>query len=870
MNFFKKVFFGSGTTGEESKASINDSYAPNDLTKIFKMEDFELILGVSLQEIQFCQFKRVERGGQVKETLFLNANLDMKSTEILIEQKKHTLIVLQINNEDYDSSQEQEPFKNLPITQDLSIVQYNGFSDDDEDQVIGFVFIYQDQNLAFSIETILDSKDKQRAQAQKDSFEQFRFVVCQILLALNEGKHFSKVAKKEFLKYSQDSSLDFIMKQNDLLAVFGPDYAKKTQALKARGARKPRKQYNKTEVQELIKKMSQLDIMKDEIKEMNQIQINIIQRLIQVQGDLLEYSPFIEENFERVKNVFLCIDQTDKFEYIINIIDLAGKTSYTRKTIVNSADVQVSSQDQAFMFTGNQRKGSKFTPGYVFQVYSKQDLQNLKGVLTKCLFEVRHQKDFDKEIEGDDNQFLQNQLESDTAGGKDVNMKEIDEELDDYEFQDALNTAAKLGSQPEYDDDFQKLLELVDYSCIQGSDFGDYEEEKKEDYRKNDDYYDYDNYRAQNDDDYRTQNDDSREISQPSTSNNQDQIYGDNRELIQAQSYDRTFILNGPVVKVYQNAEDSGIGNHYDHQRLNHCLDLPVIKDSQGNSINPSNLMLHNSESQLVFRNENEKSQVFMFDLESGKVVQQLKTGSDFIEFDRLVNETKNGQKDPDQCLIAMNQQGVYKLDPRIAKNNVADSKIYKTQTFFQSICSNTNGGFALGSTDGSIRMYKQMGQNAKTLLPGLGEPVIAIDVSQDEQWILATCQTYLLIIPTKLQDGTTGFSKSMGKDKPMPLKLTLKHQDIVKYQLQPMSFTPARFNNGDNIVEDSIVTSVRDLLITWNFEKVKRGVLRSYKIQKLPSKAVDGQFQYNNQERMLVTLPNNVKIETRKKVHRN
>ena len=46
-----------------------------------------------------------------------------------------------------------------------------------------------------------------------------------------------------------------------------------------------------------------------------------------------------------------------------------------------------------------------------------------------------------------------------------------------------------------------------------------------------------------------------------------------------------------------------------------------------------------------------------------------------------------------------------------------------------------------------------------------------------------------------------------------------------------PLQFTPARFNNGDNITEDSIVTSARDLLITWNFDKVKRGVLRSYKI---------------------------------------
>ena len=184
----------------------------------------------------------------------------------------------------------------------------------------------------------------------------------------------------------------------------------------------------------------------------------------------------------------------------------------------------------------------------------------------------------------------------------------------------------------------------------------------------------------------------------------------------------------------------------------------------------------------------------------------------------------------------------------------------------FSSVCPTISGGFALGSADGAIRLYKQVGQNAKTLLPGLGERIKSIDISQDGEWILATCQTYLVVASTKMEDGSLGFSKSMGKEKPMPLKLALATQDIVKYQIDCINFTPARFNNGDNIVEDSIVTSVKDLLITWNFDKVKRGLLRSYKIKKLPQPAIDGQFQFNNEERVLVTLPRKVEIETRRK----
>ncbi len=45
--------------------------------------------------------------------------------------------------------------------------------------------------------------------------------------------------------------------------------------------------------------------------------------------------------------------------------------------------------------------------------------------------------------------------------------------------------------------------------------------------------------------------DDDEEEEERKSDGEEDKQYGDNRELVQAQSYDRTFILNGPVVKVY-------------------------------------------------------------------------------------------------------------------------------------------------------------------------------------------------------------------------------------------------------------------------------------------------------------------------------
>lgn len=89
------------------------------------------------------------------------------------------------------------------------------------------------------------------------------------------------------------------------------------QALKKR-----QKKYTKDQVEELIKKMSQMDVMKDEIKEMEDVRVKIIQRLIQVEGDLYEYSPFLDDDILRAKQVFLSIDQTDDYDYILNVIDM--------------------------------------------------------------------------------------------------------------------------------------------------------------------------------------------------------------------------------------------------------------------------------------------------------------------------------------------------------------------------------------------------------------------------------------------------------------------------------------------------------------------------------------------------------------------
>lgn len=128
----------------------------------------------------------------------------------------------------------------------------------------------------------------------------------------------------------------------------------------------------------------------------------------------------------------------------------------------------------------------------------------------------------------------------------------------------------------------------------------------------------------------------------------------------------------------------------------------------------------------------------------------------------------------------------MFTVDARVApKDRVVARKDYKVDPKFSSINTSLHGGLALGSADGKIRLYKKLGSNANTLLPGLGDPITAIEVSRDGEWVLATTKTYLLIIPTMCSNGKTGFDHRMGKEKPMPRKLQLSPQDINRYGIK-------------------------------------------------------------------------------------
>ena len=82
------------------------------------------------------------------------------------------------------------------------------------------------------------------------------------------------------------------------------------------------------------------------------------------------------------------------------------------------------------------------------------------------------------------------------------------------------------------------------------------------------------------------------------------------------------------------------------------------------------------------------------------------------------------------QLMNGLSKNSLFLLDPRLNKNNkVVDVKEYKTNPKMSCMITTEFGGIAVGSLDGQIRLFKQIGQNAKTLLPGLGGKANSINI---------------------------------------------------------------------------------------------------------------------------------------------
>eukprot|EP01135_Chromosphaera_perkinsii_P012441 Nk52_evm52s2657 gene=Nk52_evmTU52s2657 len=335
---------------------------------------------------------------------------------------------------------------------------------------------------------------------------------------------------------------------------------------------------------------------------------------------------------------------------------------------------------------------------------------------------------------------------------------------------------------------------------------------------------------------------------------------GHNSSLAVGYKTDRSFVVRGNQIGVFKTGEDVPL-------EFSTCINN--IHDIKGNTFSPAKVMLHKGDRSLLMLNPEKENHVYEMDLERGSVVNEWKT-SDTMAISAMTPNEKYSQKTDESTFVGLNKQSLFRIDPRVKGDKVVEKETFSyaasTNPKLSCVATTGKGELAVGSAKGDIRLFSGNGINkrAKTHLPGFGDPIIGIDVSEDGRWVLATCETYILAIDTQVDDGNkySGFSKSMGAKKPAPKRLQLKPEHVA-FMGNQVKFTHARFNTGE-YGEKFICTSSGPFVITWNFRQVKLNKLYGYQIKQYTDNVVADQFQHNQDKSIVVTLPDDVTVVTK------
>ncbi|QOU18623.1 hypothetical protein BRETT_001690 [Brettanomyces bruxellensis] len=336
---------------------------------------------------------------------------------------------------------------------------------------------------------------------------------------------------------------------------------------------------------------------------------------------------------------------------------------------------------------------------------------------------------------------------------------------------------------------------------------------------------------------------------------------------------DRAFISRGNKLGIFRTDNDD--------RKLTFSTAIESISSSRqkNKKINLDRMMLQKGDTTMIIQDTADPNTIYKMDLNRGKVVEDWTMTKDSVGIP-VVNFAPNdkyAEMGDEETFLGLSKQSLFRVDPR-TKNKIVDSdfKQYKSKTNFSQIATTDNGYIVASTKGGEIKLYDELGRNAKTSLPGLGDDFIGLTTSSDGRFILATCKTYLLLIDVKIKKGKyrykMGFERSFGKDdKPLPKKLTLKPEHLAYLRQvcgNNMSFTKANFNSTlqyKTNTPSSIITSIGPFAVTWSMRKVLKNDPEPYTIRRYNDTVMMGDFTVHNAHRMIFTLPDDVTLASSK-----
>ena len=329
-----------------------------------------------------------------------------------------------------------------------------------------------------------------------------------------------------------------------------------------------------------------------------------------------------------------------------------------------------------------------------------------------------------------------------------------------------------------------------------------------------------------------------------------------NKYLTQAFKFDRAFVIKD------NNSID--VLNTENNKLIKNQSFVPFSKNPE---IEISGAKMFSGDNQILFKDGTNKDTLWQFDLNKESVIQEWKCGENGAELLDFTHATKFGQLDPQCDIVGINKNKIFAMDGRVnRKNKIVEDKIYGSGSSKNFLCISTPGfkAIATGSEDGNIRLYNEITKNAKTLIPCFGDPIRSLDITKSGDYILATCDRYIMLINTRGENNENAFTFCLKRARRKPKTLKLSPVDIVKYGLQDDCYTPAKFNVSKNNNETIITSSLGQYIIVWNLDDVKKGIIDAYQIKNV-NEFVLGNTTKFEKNQLIVTMPKKVRLQEEK-----
>lgn len=312
-----------------------------------------------------------------------------------------------------------------------------------------------------------------------------------------------------------------------------------------------------------------------------------------------------------------------------------------------------------------------------------------------------------------------------------------------------------------------------------------------------------------------------------------------------ALSTENTFISRGSSIGIFQNNDDD-----LSYRGTIHA------ESTKRDKVSPNKMVVTRSQDALVVSDMNNSETIHKIDLATGKVAETWSADNEVKDF-FTSSKDSHGISSSDG-FIGISTNKLFKIDPRVS--NIIEGKSYSTNTKFRSGDSTKDGYFAIGSDTGNIRLYDSLDKRAKTLLPGLGDPVLGVFISPSGKYLVGTCKTYLMLVVTE-NESVSGFKKSLGEKKPVPKKLIVRPEHL-HYFGGSVNFTNASISTDTE--EKYVIVSTGEWIVVWDMQKVLKGNVFSYSIKKNDHSVVSNSFMPGDSNKIVVAMDDDLEMITR------